>query len=813
MKTIFLFTLLLGYANIFAQYDQCAVIGWATQNGSTTGGGTATAVTVSNYTDFKSKLEDNTTKVVYVSGTITIPAGGRVNMKNISGKTIIGLSGSKMISTDMTASGSGILYVSSCTNLIFRNLYFEGPGAYDTDGYDNICFDNCQNVWVDHCEFHDGMDGNLDIKNASNYISVTWCTFSYEKPPKAGGPGGADDHRYTSLFGASDGATQDDGKLCITMAFCWWGEGCRERMPRVRFGKIHLINNLFTSSVSNHCIRAGYKANILAEGNYFDNQKLPIDEYNKDYTAILGRNNYGAAAITQGTIFTPPYTLTVYAASDIVTPIKTYAGAKMPSPTTCPSSNQPPVVTLTAPTNNASYTVGSTVTFTATATDSDGISKIEFYSGTTLLGTATTSPYSISWKSTTGVHSITAKAYDSKSVSSSSAAISITVTDPNIATLVGTNTTQGVTPNSAIAPMTFTWGGAATDVSYTTLPAGLTASKNSTTKTLTISGTPTAAGSFSVSSIGGTSAITVNASVTISCNQVLANWYTFQESSISLPFVSFTSAKINTSYDASAYTATGCTNGALQLTKGVGTLTLTLKSLQALKIRWAATGGRTMQVTYGATGTETTWTSASQYSSGSYEHNLTSLIPGLASNSPIIVNIINNRDDGGTMSITDLYVEGAYLDCGVTKQSITLKAGWNLLSFNVTPSDNTITSLFNGLDVLEIKTMDAFWKKGQASAFNGLQALTAGAGYLVNMNIAGTLTVLGTAIVNPQIETLSNSSWNLIGYPYQSNTAFSNLFNSSNCSAIKNFDGFWIPNGSNNSLTNLETGKGYFIKK
>src|SRR5205823_12493884 len=138
-------------------------------------------------------------KVVHISGTIMIPSGGRISFQDQTGKTIFGLPGSRLVSNNLTQDSSGILYVKRCSNIILRNITFEGPGAYDTDGWDNMTLDNSTNIWVDHCEFRDGMDGNLDIKSASDYISVTWCKFIYNKPPIPGGPGGSDDHRFSNL--------------------------------------------------------------------------------------------------------------------------------------------------------------------------------------------------------------------------------------------------------------------------------------------------------------------------------------------------------------------------------------------------------------------------------------------------------------------------------------------------------------------------------------------------------------------------------------------------------------------------------------
>ena len=153
---------------------------------------------------------------------------------------MIGLPGSKLVSTDKTAANSGNMYMKRCSNIIVRNMTFEGPGAYDVDGRDNFVVDNSTNIWVDHCEFRDGLDGNFDIKNAADLISVTWCKFIYFKKPTAGGSGGSDDHRFTNLIGSGDDATQDRGKLRITFQYCWWAEGCKARMPRVRFGKVHV---------------------------------------------------------------------------------------------------------------------------------------------------------------------------------------------------------------------------------------------------------------------------------------------------------------------------------------------------------------------------------------------------------------------------------------------------------------------------------------------------------------------------------------------------------------------------------------------
>ena len=422
---------------------QCAAPGWASQNGGTVGGGTAAATVVSTYSALKTAITSATVKVVHISGTITFPAAGRITIQDQTSKSIIGLPGAKLISVDLTAGGSGIFYIKRCNNIIFKNIIFEGPGAYDTDGNDNMTIDDSRNIWVDHCDFRDGMDGNFDIKNMSDFITATYCKFSYSKAPIPNGPGGADDHRYTSLFGSSDGATGDRGKLRVTMQYCWWGQGCRERMPRVRFGKIHLVNNLYNSTVANHCIRAGFEADLLVESNVFENTKTPIDLYENNFKAITSRNNLVSANTTgnsagSGTSFIPPYNLTISVASQVKAIITSEAGATLATPTNCgvTTTNTPPTVSLTGPANGALFTAPASIAITANAADANGtVSTVQFYNGTTLLGTDATAPYSFSWTAVAaGTYTLTAKATDNAGATTTSSSATIVVNGSTINT-------------------------------------------------------------------------------------------------------------------------------------------------------------------------------------------------------------------------------------------------------------------------------------------------------------------------------------------------------------------------------------------
>jgi glucose/arabinose dehydrogenase len=108
-----------------------------------------------------------------------------------------------------------------------------------------------------------------------------------------------------------------------------------------------------------------------------------------------------------------------------------------------PATNNPPTVVLTAPANGSTGTTGTPISLMATATDSDGsVAKVEFFDGATKLGEDASSPYALSWTpTTTGAHSLIARATDNLGLITASAAVSVTInastgdTQPPIATL------------------------------------------------------------------------------------------------------------------------------------------------------------------------------------------------------------------------------------------------------------------------------------------------------------------------------------------------------------------------------------------
>ena len=87
-----------------------------------------------------------------------------------------------------------------------------------------------------------------------------------------------------------------------------------------------------------------------------------------------------------------------------------------------------PVVNITNPANNANFNQGQNVTLNATASSTVNITRVEFYDGTSLVGTDTSSPYSYSSSSlTVGSHNFTAKAYSDCNKTATSVAKTIII--------------------------------------------------------------------------------------------------------------------------------------------------------------------------------------------------------------------------------------------------------------------------------------------------------------------------------------------------------------------------------------------------
>ncbi|WP_027463900.1 Ig-like domain-containing protein [Deinococcus ficus] len=168
---------------------------------------------------------------------------------------------------------------------------------------------------------------------------------------------------------------------------------------------------------------------------FYDNGTLIATDTEAPYTTVRsytaadnGTHTMIARAYdAQGNTADATTTITV----DVDTTAPTVVGAAVPSILTMPG----------------------TATFTATATDDRGVTKVEFYDNGTLIATDTEAPYTTSRAyafADNGVHTINFKAYDAQgNVGTESAIVTVAITDanePNDSIDLATTLTIGGTP-------------------------------------------------------------------------------------------------------------------------------------------------------------------------------------------------------------------------------------------------------------------------------------------------------------------------------------------------------------------------------
>jgi pectate lyase len=276
------------------------LVGWATQGGGTTGGGNAGTTTVTSAAALTTAAAGTNATVIRVSGTINCTGMLRVG----SNKTILGNAGA-------TIAGCG-LNVSNASNVIIRNLTFRNWGD------DAINVQYSTRVWIDHNTLSNGYDGAIDVKRASDYVTISWNRiFSHDK---------------SMLLGHSDdNGAEDRGHLRVTYHHNYF-DGTNQRHPRVRFGNpVHVYNN-FYRSVGGYGVASTEGAGVLVEGNYFENTSDPfhLGEADSGPGTLVARNNFfsGSGSGQQGgSVASIPYSYGLDAAANVKSIVTNGAGA------------------------------------------------------------------------------------------------------------------------------------------------------------------------------------------------------------------------------------------------------------------------------------------------------------------------------------------------------------------------------------------------------------------------------------------------------------------------------------------------------
>ncbi|KAJ4266344.1 hypothetical protein NW762_004328 [Fusarium torreyae] len=292
-----------------AAITDAADIGYATENGGTTGGAGGATVTVSSLAEFSKAAESEEKQVIYVKGTIK----GNNKIRVGSDKTIVGAAGA-------TLENIG-LYINKQKNVIVRNLAIKDVQAANGDA---IGIQKSTNVWVDHCDLSsdfskdkDYFDGLLDVTHASDWVTVSNTHLH--------------DHHKASLVGHSDSnADEDTGALHVTYANNHW-TNIGSRAPSVRFGFVHVFNN-FYEDISVTGVNSRMGAEVLVESTVFENAKKALTSKDSKKTGNISVNDVDLGGSTndapKGSITKSdiPYQYTLLGASKVKAAVVGAAG-------------------------------------------------------------------------------------------------------------------------------------------------------------------------------------------------------------------------------------------------------------------------------------------------------------------------------------------------------------------------------------------------------------------------------------------------------------------------------------------------------
>lgn len=153
-------------------------------------------------------------------------------------------------------------------NVIIHNIHIHdivaGNGGLIRDSHDHvgirtqsdgdgISIFGSSNIWIDHVSMSNCQDGLVDAIMGSTAITISNCHFTH--------------HNEAMLFGASDSYSGDQ-IMQITVAFNHFGRGLVQRMPRCRWGFVHVVNNDYTHWEM-YAIGGSSHPTIISQGNRF----------------------------------------------------------------------------------------------------------------------------------------------------------------------------------------------------------------------------------------------------------------------------------------------------------------------------------------------------------------------------------------------------------------------------------------------------------------------------------------------------------------------------------------------------------------
>lgn len=279
-----------------------------------------------------------------------------------------------------------------------------------------------------------------------------------------------------------------------------------------------------TSPANNAAFSAPASITINANAADADGTVSKVDFYNG--TTLLGTDNVSPYSYSWTGVAAGTYSITAKATDNANATTTSSAVTVIINAAT----NQAPTVNISSPASGAGYNAPASITINANAADADGtVSKVDFYNGTTLLGTDNASPYSYSWTGVAaGTYTLTVKATDNSNATTTSATVTVTVTTVNVNQAPTVSITSPAGGSSFIAPASITVNANAADadgtVSKVDFYNGSTLLGTDNASPYTYTWTGVAAGTYTITAkaTDNLNATTTSASVSVTVNPVVA---------------------------------------------------------------------------------------------------------------------------------------------------------------------------------------------------------------------------------------------------------------------------------------------------
>ncbi len=272
-KPVFTFNLFTAFLILipFLSFSQTGPVGFASLHGNTTGGKGGDTILVTSEYEFINVLITRSPRIILITDTIDLNFGESIDIDN-DNISILGKDTRAMLRYGgLNLIGNNIIVQNLSIGQSYTPGHWDGKGEPRTDAITVYG----KNIWIDHCDLFHSHDGLIDFSSIRNscadYVTVSWTRFR--------------NHNKVMLVGSNDQSTMCREQFHITVHHCWFDGASyfydsvdqeyhriQQRMPRVRFGDVHVFNNYY-EEIADYAIAARLESKVVVEHCFFRNME------------------------------------------------------------------------------------------------------------------------------------------------------------------------------------------------------------------------------------------------------------------------------------------------------------------------------------------------------------------------------------------------------------------------------------------------------------------------------------------------------------------------------------------------------------